>query len=88
MGGPFQPADRFEVAGQRAAGELLGDLLGGRPGVGQGLAGGTVQVAAFGGQHVAVDGLADQVVAERQPVPVADDQARPAMPRGARRRRR
>ena len=31
MGGPFQPGDRFEIAGQRTTGELFGDLLGGRP---------------------------------------------------------
>ena len=74
-----QPLSRLEIAGTRAEGELLGDLLRRRAGVGQCLAGGSVEVTALGGQHVAVDGLADEIVAEasRSPSPTI---TQPTMP--------
>ncbi len=72
--GPHQPPDRVEVAGLGPAGELTGDLLRGCAGASEGLRRGSMEVASLGGQHVAVHGVAHEVVAERQAIAVAGDQ--------------
>ena len=69
-----QPADGLEIPGRRAARVLPGDLLHRCPGASKRLAGGAVQVAALGRQHVVVHSLSDEVVAEAEPLTVTDDQ--------------